>query len=237
MLKQIDFITPRIHAWRKIWRENINSPSAKFSAYLDMLIFDHGLFRLLYANRVEIDVGVERANHPLPSGIKAAAKRGIKTIINLRGPNEFGSYALEKQACAQYHLTLIDFRVFSRELPAKEVIFGAKELFERVEYPILMHCKSGADRAGLMAALYFLAYKQAPVEQALRQLSWRYGHIRQAKTGILDCFVEAYRDFNGHTPTPFLQWVEQHYDHQALYQQCTSKRWANALVDKVLRRE
>ena len=30
----------------------------------------------------------------------------------------------------------------------------ARELFRTIEYPVLIHCKSGADRAGMMAVLY-----------------------------------------------------------------------------------
>ncbi len=36
----------------------------------------------------------------------------------------------------------------------------ARALFDRIEYPALFHCKSGADRVGLMAALY-LFFKEA----------------------------------------------------------------------------
>ena len=51
----------------------------------------------------------------------------------------------------------------------------------------MMHCKSGADRAGLMAALYLLIAKQ-PAREAVKQLTWKYGHVKQAKTGVLDAF-------------------------------------------------
>lgn len=237
MLKKLDFISPRLRKWRKSWNTDLHSPYAKFSAYFDMLIFDHGIFRLLYANRCAIDTGVERSNHPTPGQVKAAAQRGVKTIVNLRGANDFGSYILEQEACRKYRVELVDFRIFSRDLPRKETIFRARELFACVEYPILMHCKSGADRAGLMSVLYLLVHKQEPVERALAQLSLKYGHVRQAKTGILDFFFESYRDFDRRTPTPFLEWVDKYYDYETLRKEFRSNRWANALVDKVLGRE
>ncbi len=46
---------------------------------------------------------------------------------------------------------------------------------------------------------------------ALRQLSWRFGHIKQAKTGVLDAFFLRYqREAEGRKP--FLDWVRDDYD-------------------------
>jgi hypothetical protein len=51
--------------------------------------------------------------------------------------------------------------------------------------------------------------------QALRQLSLRFGHIRQAKTGILDAFFLRYeREAEGRKP--FLDWVREDYDEATL---------------------
>ena len=66
----------------------------------------------------------------------------------------------------------------------------ARDLFNSIEKPALMHCKSGADRAGLMAALYVLIHCKKPVAEAMKQLSLRYLHVRQAKTGMLDSFLK-----------------------------------------------
>jgi len=46
-------------------------------------------------------------------------------------------------------------------------------LFGTLEYPILMHCKSGADRVGLMSALYLHTRHGVPISEARRQLSLR----------------------------------------------------------------
>src|SRR5438105_1672086 len=43
--------------------------------------------------------------------------------------------------------------------------------------PLLVHCTSGADRSGLVSALYRLADEGASVDQADRQLSLIYGHF------------------------------------------------------------
>ena len=53
----------------------------------------------------------------------------------------------------------------------------------------MMHCKSGADRAGIASCLY-LIYKQNMMFYATKQLSFKYLHIKYAKTGILDYLFE-----------------------------------------------
>ncbi len=55
-----------------------------------------------------------------------------------------------------------------------------------------MHCKSGADRAGIMSVLYRHYRLGLPIEEALEQLSFKYLHIKQGKTGVLDYTFERY---------------------------------------------
>ena len=43
-----------------------------------------------------------------------------------------------------------------------------------------MHCKSGADRAGLMSALYLILNQNVPVDKAKDQLSFKYLHLKHA---------------------------------------------------------
>jgi hypothetical protein len=75
------------------------------------------------------------------------------------------------------------------------------------------------------------------VAEALRQLSPRFGHFRFAKTGILDAFFERYRSEGETQGIPFLDWVEKHYDPQALERDFRPRFWSDLLVDKIIRRE
>ena len=216
---------------------DLSTPRGRLAAHLDMLFVDHGIFRVLWTAQHPVTPELIRANQPSPFHLARAKGRGIRTVINLRGARPCGSYALEEEACRRLGLTLENFPVNSRDAPRKDVIHGTRNLFERISYPALMHCKSGADRAGFMSVLYLMLQKNVPVEHALRHLSLRYGHVRQAKTGILDFFFESYRAANAQGPKPFLRWVDESYDPAALKAHFMSKWWANALVDRVLRRE
>ena len=120
-------------------------------------------------------------------------------------------------------------------MPSRDQVRGAKALFESVEYPALMHCKSGADRAGLAAGLMVL-FDGGTAAGALRQLSWRFGHIKQARTGILDAFFLRYqREAEGRKP--FLEWVQNDYDEAALRQDFHANGLASFINDWVLAHE
>ena len=96
-----------------------------------------------------------------------------------------GSYLLEREACRAAGIELVDFKLSSRKLPTRQEILALDDIFGRLPRPFLMHCKSGADRAGFAAALYLMLQKDLSPEQASEQLSWRYLHLRSAATGAL----------------------------------------------------
>jgi protein tyrosine/serine phosphatase len=75
------------------------------------------------------------------------AEMGIKTILNLRGSLGHRLLRAGARGVRAHGITMIDARMHSREPPSVEQIRKAKALFETIEYPALMHCKSGADRA------------------------------------------------------------------------------------------
>lgn len=206
-------------------------------SYLDMLFVDHGIFRMLYANSHRISHEAWRSAQPAPHHIGYFARAGIRTIVNLRGERQCGSYWLEQKACERHGIKLVNFQIRSRAAPTREELEGARRLFEEIEYPMLMHCKSGADRAGLMSVLYRFLREGVPLTEAKKELSLRYGHIRQAHTGILDYFFEKYMADNAARPMPFFEWVETIYDPDELKRTFRSKGWADRIVDSVLRRE
>ena len=210
-------------------------PRAK--AWASLLFADHGVFRTFFNTRSRISDEMWRSSQPLPYQIASAAKAGIRTIINLRGDSDSAFYRIEEEAAQKNGLTLVNFVVYSREAPLASTVLAAKALFETIDYPALMHCKSGADRAGLMSALYLIFRKGVSVEATRRQLSMAYGHMRQAKTGILDYFFTAYLDYNAKTPIPFLDWVTTVYDRDALTKNFHAQWWASVITDKILRRE
>ncbi len=206
---------------------------------LDMLFVDHGFIRAMYLNLHPVSESRQmwRSAQPAPAHIKRLAQRGFKTIVNLRGARRCGSYELEEDACRRYGITLVNFPVSSRDTPKVEWLTGAQEIFDTIEYPAVMHCKSGADRAGLMSTLYSFVHEGRPLDEAMGQLSLRYGHIKQAKTGLIDFFFENYDARNKQAPIAFYDWVDKEYDRLEMKGRFKMAGWATVLVDFILRRE
>ncbi|WP_336485428.1 tyrosine-protein phosphatase [Methylobacterium nigriterrae] len=211
---------------------------ARLMAWANMLLVDHGVFRLAYLNRHRVGAGeLWRSAQPSPRDLARFRRDGVRTIISLRGGREHGSWPLQREACERHGLRLVEFVLRSREAPSRETILSARDFFAGVEYPAVMHCKSGADRAGLAAALYLILHENRPVAEAARQLSARYGHFRFAKTGILDAFFALYLREGEPKGLDFLTWVETDYDAEALRRDFRPGFWSDLVVDRVIRRE
>ncbi len=211
-------------------------------AWRELIVDDHGILRLAFRNLHRISPEMWRSNQPSPGQIHAdARRRGIRTIINLRGPSTRGFYLLEREACQAAGIALIDFQVYSREPPSRATIAAAGDLFNTIAYPALIHCKSGADRAGMMAVLYKLLREKAPYAEARAQLSGRYLHVRQGRTGVLDAVFEAYEAFNsGRDPDgwmPFIDWALSVYDPAAVKADFLKRFGQGFQLDRLLGRE
>ena len=214
------------------------SAHGRVLAHLDMYLTDHGLVRSIYNNFYPLGDGMYRCSQPSPTQIRRYHQKfGIRSIVNLRGEHGFGSYALEVELCQKLDLTLHDLRVYSRTAPTPAEVHATRELFDHLSYPALLHCKSGADRAGLASVLYRHFRMDEPIDLAVQQLGPRYGHFKWAQTGVLDAFFAQYLDFNARAPISFLDWLDRHYDPDALNSRYCPRRWSEWLLNRVLQRE
>ena len=136
----------------------------------------------------------------------------------------------------QNGVNLIEFKLHSRGAPSIQQIKESRELFKQIEYPVLIHCKSGADRTGLMATLY-LIYKGIDINKAKSQLSFRYLHVRLAKSGILDNFFDNYVNYvSNNGKLSFWEWSEKIYSPEELKKNF-KLNFFKILIDKILQRE
>lgn len=217
---------------------DLSTPPGRKRAEREMVLGDHGFLRESFQNLHQISDEMWRANQPNPRQIAEHVRlRGIKTIINLRGESTKGYYLLEQEACAAEGVELVDFRVYSRDTPTVDRVFEAKALFDKIAYPALMHCKSGADRAGLMSTLYMIFRMAEPVSVAKQQLSKKYLHMKEGKTGLLDAFFDAYLDAETATGIGFEDWLRTEYDREQLKADFLKSGQARLRLDWLLRRE
>ena len=217
---------------------DLTTPKGRVATYLDYLWKDHAYLRLGFSNAHWISDELVRTNQPWPHQLAEWKRRGVKTVINLRGGFDASFYALEKEACERLGLTMVDFTITSREVPSRARVHGAKALFESIEYPALMHCKSGADRAGIMSVFYMHFRKGLSIRQALDQLHIRYLHVKQGKTGVLDYTFERYLAEGEPKGQSFIEWVDSDaYDAAAIKADFRAQMWGRLLTEGLLKRE
>lgn len=220
-----------------IYKGDVSTKEGRRNAWLDALFVDHAFLRIFWTNFAPVEAGkLYRSNHPTPGNLRGFTKKvGLKSLINLRGQAKNGSDALTREESKRLGLDFYDMAFESRGAPHRDRILRLADIFAQMRMPALIHCKSGADRAGLVAGLYVLI-NGGSAEEAMRQLSLRFGHIRQSKTGVLDAFFKLYQK-TGEGRKPFLDWVREEYDEAELRAAYKAGRVAEFINGKLLRRE
>lgn len=120
---------------------------------------------------------------------------GIRSILNLRGDNASEPWYKDEIIVSQ----ALDVRHFDYGIGASKFVTAKQideilKLVRNAPKPLLIHCQGGADRSGLVAALYVAEIEGKPPEEAANQLSLLYGHFPylMSKTGAMDDSFWAY---------------------------------------------
>jgi len=195
---------------------DISTPAARRRSRWHFYLFDHGILRGPWTNLCQIAPGVWRSNQPSPARLRRYASMGIRSVLNLRGADKFSFYLFERETCAALGLTLIDHKIYARSLVGRDRFLHLFEIFDRIEKPFVLHCKSGADRAGLVAALWLIDQEGATPQDAGAMLSFRFLHLKWTATGLMDHLLQTYADDIAATPMPVRQWFAERYDPVAI---------------------
>lgn len=107
------------------------------------------------------------------------------------------------------------------------------EIFDDLKAPALFHCKSGADRAGFVSALYLNMVAGHPLEEAATQLSLRHLHVDFTPTGVLDYVLRMYMERNRRYPISFRDWVVSEYDAPTVHHGFQDRIIWSETVDKL----
>lgn len=141
----------------------------------------------------------------------------IRTIINLRGCCDPEAWYLDEgRVTLRNDVSQEDLGFSAGRLPSNITLRQLVEVIDRSEYPILFHCHKGADRTGMASAIALLLRTDTPLEEARRQLGFRYGHFPLGRTTNIDRFFDLYEEWLAeqgltHSQAVFRRWVEQDY--------------------------
>src|SRR5260370_22516227 len=156
---------------------------------------------------------VYRCAQPAAAALEQLVKAyGLRTVVNLRGcGNPLPWYLEESRATHALDVAHEDICFSAGRLPSAPELGRLVEVLDRAEYPLLLHCRRGADRTGLAATVVRLLQTDEPLAPARRQLSLRYGHIALGRPAYLDQFFDLYADWLrlrgiDHAPAAFRHW-------------------------------
>jgi hypothetical protein len=142
---------------------------------------------------------------------------GIRTVVNLRGCcAPWPWYLDETRATHRLDVAQEDICFSAARLPSVHELRRLIEVLDHTEYPILLHCRRGADRTGLASAIVLLLLTDTGLDQARRQLALRYGHLALGRPAFLDGFLDLYAEWlqaqgRTHSRAAFRRWAEQDY--------------------------
>lgn len=149
-------------------------------------------------------------------------QRGIRTVINLRGlaQDPTGAdarwYLAEATATHDRNVSQEDITFSANRLPPPGELRRLIEVLDKTEYPILLHCKQGADRTGLASAVVRLLQTDSTLDEARRELWPTRGHFWFGRTRAMDDFFDRYAAWlaaegTEHSPDRFRTWATKIY--------------------------
>ena len=116
-------------------------------------------------------------------------KYAIKSLLNLRGERRLSSwYQEERRAVEKLGVTHYDVKISANHEVDNGTLDTILEIIRQAPKPILIHCQAGADRSGLIAAVYLFKIEGQRAAAASHQLSLIYGHFPYllSRTGAMD---------------------------------------------------
>lgn len=146
---------------------------------------------------------------------KVINDNGIKTVIRLVGTEDSNreSFEEEQAAIEQTEAELVVASLPSSRLPYRSEIQRVFEALDNAKAPILVHCKHGSDRTGLVSTIWMHDYMGRPLSEAREQLAFfPYGHVAWGEASAMQQFLNMYAEFAKTNPGISIKdWVKLHY--------------------------
>ena len=215
---------------RRSFGKDITNPRARRWSAFHYHFFDHAFLRTFWTNFFEIAPGVYRSNQPTHSRFEKYKAMGINTVVNLRGEDKYAHYLFETESCDALGLTLLNAKLWARKAAPRKRIVHVIDTLRAAEKPFVFHCKSGADRAGFVAAMYLMVFENQPVEIARKQLSLKYIHLDFTATGVQDYIMDLYAARIRRGQIGFEDWIRTEYDAKTIQAGFEAKTPADKLV-------
>lgn len=120
------------------------------------------------ANLYKVDENLYRSEQLIIEDKKSIAENDIKTIISLRyfGRHKNKSVFTEKDGIRLINNPLLTWRVNSNDIAQTLILIKQYQK----EGNVLVHCYHGADRTGIMMAMYRIIYQNWGIDEAKKEM-------------------------------------------------------------------
>ena len=120
-------------------------------------------------NFQKVDDRVYRGAQPTDEGFKELAAKGIKTVIDLRQIGEH-SQADEQKIVTDLGMRYVSIPMKGLSEPKENLVAAVQKIFNDPDQgPVFVHCKRGADRTGLVVAVYRISHDSWDNKKALAE--------------------------------------------------------------------
>ena len=114
-------------------------------------------------NLYKVDSGIYRCAQPDKQAFNELSQMGITTVVNLR------YFDADKRKAKETNMQLFHIKMRAGKCKENEII-AVLRLMQNRQGAILIHCKHGADRTGLVIALYRIVFQGWDKESAIAEL-------------------------------------------------------------------
>lgn len=145
-------------------------------------------------------------------------QHGIRTVLNLRGPNpESAWYRDEVAATLAAGAVQVDVPLASDMWLSKDQARTLLEILDGSPKPMLVHCEFGAERTGLVSAIIELLEPGRTLADAKAQFSLRYLYLPIRDGLVMKGHVDRYESWLRaaaieHSPAAFRRWLLSVYE-------------------------
>ena len=116
-------------------------------------------------NLYRVSPGLLRGAQPAAEGFATLGELGVRTVINLRPGRH------ENAACERNGLRYVEIPMRPWSFDEQDVVRFLEVVASAGHAPIFVHCRRGADRTGMLVAVYRVAIEGWSKEDALEEMT------------------------------------------------------------------
>jgi tyrosine-protein phosphatase SIW14 len=135
-------------------------------------------------NLYQLNDSIYRCEQPSKKAFKELEKMGIKSDLNLRD-NQSDKEFLKKRDIERFRV-----KMNSEQVTEAQIIEALQDILAAPK-PILVHCKHGADRTGVVIAFYRMVFCNWTKQQAIDELKNGGYHFKTKYVNIIKLIEKA----------------------------------------------